>query len=112
MSRAKGAAYEEVACEWLVDKGYEILARNWTKKGGEIDIIAKKDGVIRFVEVKSGEGFDPIHAFTKQKIGRVARTAERWIQNSDIKLPYCIDALVIRDGEVELIENITFWYRR
>lgn len=108
MSRAKGAAYEEIACEWLANRGFEIVARNWTKKGGEIDIIAKKSGVIRFVEVKSGEGFDPINAFTKQKIGRVARTAEQWLQQSGTKLPYCIDALVIRDGEIELLENVTF----
>ena len=48
-----GRIGEGVACRFLENKGFSVIGRNYLKKWGEIDIIAKKDGVIRFVEVKS-----------------------------------------------------------
>jgi len=38
---------------FLVKQGFSVLDRNYLKKWGEIDIIAKKDGVLRFIEVKT-----------------------------------------------------------
>ena len=48
-----GKIGEGVACRFLENKGFSIVGRNYLKKWGEIDIIAKKAGIIRFVEVKS-----------------------------------------------------------
>ncbi|HHH52756.1 MAG TPA: YraN family protein [Bacteroidetes bacterium] len=49
-----GKKGEEIAVEFLVEKGYLILERNWRFKKAEIDIIAKdKDGTLVFVEVKT-----------------------------------------------------------
>jgi len=48
-----GQVGEGVACRFLVKQGFKILDRNYMKKWGEIDIIAKKDGILRFVEVKT-----------------------------------------------------------
>ena len=48
-----GELGENIACRFLKEKGFEILGRNYRKKWGEIDIIAKKSGIIHFVEVKS-----------------------------------------------------------
>lgn len=107
MSRVKGFAKEDDATDWLVSRGFEIVERNFQKRFGEIDIIAKKSGVIHFIEVKSGEGFDPIYAFTSRKISKVIKTATQWLQSYKGFEPYCIDALIIRDNEIELIENIT-----
>jgi putative endonuclease len=107
LSRAKGLAAESAAAQWLIARGFEILDRNFTLKGGEIDIIAQKAGAIHFIEVKSGEGFDPIYAITPQKLNRVVKTAEGWLQKRRIDAPYCFDALLVRSGAIELIENVT-----
>ena len=49
--RAAGADKEQLAARYLVDNGYTVLERNFRNKTGEIDIIAKKDNYIVFVEV-------------------------------------------------------------
>ncbi len=51
--RKLGDIGENVACEFLVRHGFEIIERNYLRKWGEIDIVAKKSGKIHFVEVKS-----------------------------------------------------------
>jgi putative endonuclease len=48
-----GQIGENMACKFLEKHGFEILDRNYRKKWGEIDIVAKKDGILRFVEVKA-----------------------------------------------------------
>jgi Holliday junction resolvase-like predicted endonuclease len=48
-----GAWGEETAAAWLSEKGCEIAARNVRTPYGEIDIIARKDGLVLFVEVKT-----------------------------------------------------------
>lgn len=48
-----GEVGENIAVKYLTKEGFSILDRNYTKKWGEIDIIAKKDNKIFFVEVKS-----------------------------------------------------------
>ena len=49
----KGNMGENIACKYLVNKGYFVLERNYRKKWGEIDIITTKDNIIHFIEVKS-----------------------------------------------------------
>ncbi|HEC1788756.1 TPA: YraN family protein, partial [Campylobacter lari] len=51
-----GKKGEELACEFLKTQGFEILKRNFYSKFGEIDIIAKKDKILHFIEVKSTQG--------------------------------------------------------
>ena len=50
--RRLGDIGENLACVFLEKRGFEILERNYLRKWGEIDIVTKKDGVIRFIEVK------------------------------------------------------------
>jgi putative endonuclease len=52
-SREKGAIGEEIARQYLRHEGFTILAANFHACSGEIDIIAKEDKMIVFVEVKS-----------------------------------------------------------
>lgn len=54
--RAFGDRGESIACGYLVNCGYKILKRNFSCKLGEIDIIAKKENTITFVEVKTRRG--------------------------------------------------------
>lgn len=103
----KGLEAEESACEFLAQKGYEIVARNVRKKYSEIDIIAKKEGAYRFVEVKSGVGFDPVYNFTPQKLRKILKGVAAYLASHTINAPYCIDLVVVRNGECELYENVT-----
>ena len=52
-TKITGNAGEIKAAEYLLKKGYSIIERNYRTKGGEVDIIAGKDDVVVFVEVKS-----------------------------------------------------------
>ena len=52
-NREIGDIGENAVAAFLEKNGYEIMARNFTVRGGEIDIIARKDGRLAFVEVKS-----------------------------------------------------------
>jgi len=52
-NKATGDLGEDLAVTFLKGKGYEIIGRNIREKLGEIDILAKKDDVLVFVEVKS-----------------------------------------------------------
>ena len=54
--RAKGRKGEDAACKFLEGKGFVIVDRNYLKRWGELDIIAKKDKIIHFFEVKSVTG--------------------------------------------------------
>ena len=51
-----GKSSEDLACEFLLKNGCKILARNFSSKFGEIDVIAKKDGILHFVEIKATQG--------------------------------------------------------
>ena len=48
-----GALGEQIACEYLIKQGYQILERNWSNGHKEIDILAKDDDTIVIVEVKT-----------------------------------------------------------
>ena len=52
----RGRLCEELVAQYLASENYEIMARNYRCRGGEIDIIARKDSVLCFVEVKSLSG--------------------------------------------------------
>lgn len=65
-----GETGENVACKFLMKHGFEIIERNYRKKWGEIDIIAKKSGILRFIEVKtvSCENLDNVIRETNDSI--------------------------------------------
>jgi len=51
--RKIGDAGENIACRFLVKRGFEIVAQNYSKKWGEIDIISRKGQKLHFIEVKT-----------------------------------------------------------
>jgi putative endonuclease len=100
---------EELATQFLQEAGFVIIERNfYARKLGEIDIIAHRHGVWHFIEVKSaGRSFDPIYNLTPTKLQRVIRSAHYYLKIHHLNVAFCIDALLVRQGEVELLENIT-----
>ena len=55
MKTASGRAGEEHIAQWLADHGYEMVARNYHSRYGEIDLIAQKAPYLCFIEVKTRE---------------------------------------------------------
>ncbi|AZV45956.1 YraN family protein [Nautilia sp. PV-1] len=106
-TRKKGNIAEDRACSYLKEKGYRIIERNFYTKFGEIDIIAYKDGVFHFIEVKSGKTFEPIFNITPAKLKRIINSAQYYIKINGIDSAFCIDAVVVKDG-IEHFVNISF----
>jgi len=100
---------EELATRFLEEAGFRIIERNYyARKLGEIDIIAYRNGVWHFIEVKSaGRDFDPVYNLTPAKLRRVIHSAHYYLKVNRLDVAYSIDALLVRRGEVELIENVT-----
>ena len=75
---------EEKACLWLQKQGYEIVARNWRTRRGEIDIIAEKGNLLVFGEVKtlpSGDADTLSHELDERKQKRIVETAKLFLLN-------------------------------
>lgn len=78
-----GATAEKYAFDFLKSRDYSILAVNYRKPWGEIDIIAEKNEVLVFVEVKANHkeitGFEPELRVSKEKLKRIIRAARTYI---------------------------------
>ena len=119
-----GAIGEGVAAEFLRRKVFQVLERNFRKPWGEIDIIALKSNVVRFVEVKSvsrepGRDIsreindhrpeELVHAYKLQK---VARTAEMYMNDKNDPRDYQIDVVGVfldmrnRSAKCRLFEQV------
>ena len=107
MSRALGDIAEDKACDYLSGLGFQIIERNYTLRGGEIDIIALKDGVLHFIEVKSGSSYDPLYNITPKKLNFVINTAQRYMQKKSLNIAFQIDGLSVQNNICNLVENIT-----
>lgn len=108
MSRSKGDYFEDKAVEFLSSNGYKIIERNfYARKLGEIDIVATKDEVYHFVEVKSGETFEAVYNITPTKLHKLLRSVEYYLKVKRLDVAYCIDAIIFANEELEYLENIT-----
>jgi len=80
VSTEKGRLAEEQAALFLQKKGYDILARNVRGGRGELDIVAQKDDVIAFVEVKAHrQRTSSLQAMTHDKCSRLRSAAMAWL---------------------------------
>lgn len=117
--KSSGAEGENIAAKFLIDKGYQIIDRNFKNiKGrqlGEVDIIAKKDEEIIFVEVKTRnlEKYQdtlPEENITSQKLKKINKIAYSYIKSNDLwRHPYRFDAISVwlsRDYENYKIKHI------
>lgn len=101
---------EELAVNYLVGKGYQILERNWHNIHKEIDIIAKDGKFLVIVEVKArqtDEYGNPDIAVTKKKQRMLIAAANAYIFNKslDVETRFDIISIVFKDGE-PIIEHI------
>ncbi|MBE0491616.1 MAG: YraN family protein [Sulfurospirillum sp.] len=108
MSTFLGFQAENKAQQYLIAQGYEILERNFHSRFGEIDIVAKKEGIIHFLEVKYSKKEYPLERITHVKMQKIIKTIEFYSMRKKLDCDYQIDALLVCDEEIELIENISF----
>jgi putative endonuclease len=121
--RKFGDLGERIAGEWLKNKGFSVLDRNYLKKWGEIDIVAQKGGVLRFVEVKtvrkdlSGVGekkdeYRPEENVHTKKLERLHRTIQSYLIEKNVTGNWQLDVVAVYIDElhklakVEMMENI------
>lgn len=103
-----GRQGEKLTCEYLKKNGYKILRRNYVTPFGEADVIALKDDVYCFVEVKtrlSGEIAMPYEAVNEKKRARYRKIA--WAFCNELREEVCcrFDIASICNGELEYYEN-------
>lgn len=108
-TQQSGVAGEQAACDYLAAKKYRIVARNYRKPCGEIDIIAFNGKTLVFVEVKkrASRAFGgPIAAVTAAKQRRITLTAYYFIKENAPKFDSIrFDVVCLLPGELEHIEN-------
>ncbi|MFK5977095.1 MAG: YraN family protein [Sulfurovum sp.] len=104
-----GDESEKLAIRFLIQEGFTILEHNYfARKLGELDIIASRDEVVHFIEVKSAKAdFDPIYNLTPSKLRKVINSAHYYMKSKNLDKAFVIDAIIIRDDELEFIENVT-----
>lgn len=134
--RKLGDIGENIACDFLKIRGFEIIERNYLRKWGEIDIITKKSGVIHFIEVKSvsrvtldepvthgtldesalrlrsGRGYRPEDNMHPWKLKRLSRAMQTYLLDRKLDCDWQLDLVTVkinqqnRKARVEIIENV------
>lgn len=106
-----GRRGESRAADFLIENGFQILDRNFSFKGGEVDVIALKDDTVHFVEVKTRKNDlhgHPLEAITPQKLQHMSNTALYYmVSNKLIDKKYMsLDAISILGDEIVFVEGI------
>ena len=122
--RRIGNLGEDVACIYLKKQGYSIVDRNYLRKYGEIDIVAKKDGKYHFVEVKSvsritnhnviheTDTYKPEDNIHQWKLKRLARVMQAYILDKKVGDDWQFDIISVvlnmktRRAEVTIMADI------
>ncbi len=102
---------EEITSEYLEKNGYKILARNYSKPFGEIDIIAIKDDLLAFVEVKTRKSDTFAYAaeavdFYKQQ--RIRKASQAYVMENnmtDFLMTFDIAEVYLDTRKINYIEN-------
>jgi putative endonuclease len=101
---------EILARKFLESRGLEILATNFHSKDGEVDLIARDDSKILFVEVKarrSSKFGSAIESVTDAKIDKIVAAGEKFLlENSLENADWRVDVITIEDGTLKWIKGI------
>lgn len=123
--RKLGDIGENIACGFLEKKGFKIIERNYLRKWGEIDIVAKKLSTIHFVEVKSVSRVtldEPVAHETPRyrpednmhpwKLKRLSRVMQTYMLDRNLDCDFQLDLITVkmdhekRKARVEILENV------
>ncbi len=104
-----GKENEELAQKFLENKGYHILDKNFSTRYGEIDIIAKKENILIFIEVRSksyNHFGKPFETIDKNKIKKILKTAQTYISKENLdNFDIRFDVISIENGKLTHIKS-------
>lgn len=115
MTRALGDLHENRAVAWLVERGWEILSRNYRDGPREIDVVARRGDVVVFFEIKGRSGCEhghPLDAIGFRKRRDVERAAACWIRKvrpGSVTFRFDALALTRRKGDWDIIHVPDAW---
>ena len=109
-NKVTGGLGEGTAAKFLKDKGYEIVEMNYWRKWGEIDIVAKKDSMVHFVEVKTvshetkselklaidNRTWRPEEQVHQFKLKQISKALETWVSDNGYDGEWQIDVVAVR----------------
>lgn len=104
-----GRRGEDLAARLYESSGWRVLERNYRVPEGEIDLVARRGGVVAFCEVKT-RGTDrwglPAEAVAPPKQARLRRLAARWMSErrpGPVEIRFDVVSIVVREGRPELM---------
>ena len=113
----RGVFGERLAVEYLISKGYRILAQNFRYLKGEVDILAQKDNWLAAVEVKTRSTSDfgaPEEFLKPAQIQRIIKAVDHFVVSKDLDLEVQFDIIAIilssKTPEIEHIENAFYHF--
>lgn len=107
---AHGREAEEAAVNYLESYGYDIINKNWRTRYCEIDVIAHKDDVVYFIEVKYRQNPDQglgLEYITGKKLKQMQFAARMWLSDDGWDGDYDLAALEVTGLEYEVTEFVT-----
>ena len=104
-----GIEGEDLAAAWYEARGYQILARNWRCRFGELDLIVSQGRRVVFCEVKHRTSVrfgTPAEAITREKKQRIRHLAARWLEDASPRpAEIRFDVAAVLNGEIEVLEK-------
>ncbi len=108
-----GRQAEATAADFLGNEGYNVLEQNWRTRWCEIDIVAEKDGVVLFVEVKyrkNSEQGGGLEYITPKKLQQMGFAASFWMTKNNRSGDYRLAAIEVSGDTFEITEFIDSIY--
>ncbi len=111
-SQARGAMAENLAASYLQSLGYNVLARNYRSRRGELDLVCLNDGILIFVEVKArwsvsfGSGSE---AVTSRKMQKIRHMALEYLDQHPVRhreIRFDVISVLWHDGERQSLDHI------
>jgi len=103
----KGDLGEQLAAKYLMENGYKIRHKNWRYHPYEIDLVAEKNGLIIFVEVKLREDWNLLEAWetvSKAQQRRICSAAHEYLilKELDVEARFDIIGVRVKEGKVDI----------
>ncbi len=112
-----GKIGEELAVDFLTEKGYEILETNWVFQKAEVDIIAIKNTTLVVVEVKTRSSIDfgsPQDFVKPKKIKLLVKAINEYVISNDLDVEVRFDIIAIhskgKEFEIEHLEEAFYYF--